>query len=117
MAYVKRDAGGFISSATSRPNPLNSEFLAEDDPDLVAFMTRDESKPWPEVLSWAPADHDRFDDDRRLRRGETARDAIVVLIELIDQLLADATIAATDFTPETRARYQALKVIADRFRS
>jgi hypothetical protein len=45
------------------------------------------------------------------------KDVVLVLIELIDKLLADAVIAPTDFTPDVRQAYFDLKVIADRVKT
>jgi|GEM_PF-5391032 hypothetical protein len=38
--YVERDEGGAIIGAYAQPQPYASEFLAIDDPELVAFLNR-----------------------------------------------------------------------------
>lgn len=42
------------------------------------------------------------------------KDMAVVLVELIDYLLANTAMTATDFTPNVRQAYQGIKAIADR---
>lgn len=45
---------------------------------------------------------------------DAGRDIAVVLVELVDQLLADNTIQVTDFTPAVKQNYLDVKAIADR---
>ncbi len=61
------------------------------------------------------ADRDLANDIGELRSG--GKDIALVLIELIDYLLANTNMSATDFTPDVRQAYQDIKVIADRVKS
>lgn len=44
-------------------------------------------------------------------------DTVLVLTELIDWLLANTTMTAADFTPQTKQAYLDLKAVADRVKS
>ncbi len=51
-------------------------------------------------------------DSSKLR--EAGKDVAVVLTELVDYLIANTAMQASNFTPSVRQAYQDLKVIADR---
>ncbi len=62
MAYVKRDGVHIVGSARW-PNPDMTERVADDDPDLLAFESRDPDSPWPpflaDIQAWGRDDVDR----------------------------------------------------------
>lgn len=66
-----------------------------------AAMTQQEIDDWQENLDLGVL-------------KEAGRDLAVVLIELVDQLIAQATIQVTDFTPAVKQNYLDIKAIADR---
>ena len=80
-------------------------FDVQTDKCVATFAIR--AKTQPEL------DADQRDADAGTLRG-AGKDVALVLIELIDKLLADNVIAATDFTTDVRQVYLNLKVIADR---
>ena len=45
------------------------------------------------------------------------KDAVLVLVELIEWQLANTAMQASDFTPQVKQAYQDLKVIADRVKT
>lgn len=51
------------------------------------------------------------------RLASAGKDMALVLVELVDWVLANTAMAATDFTPQVRQAYLDLKGIADRVKS
>lgn len=117
MVWVKREPGGAVCGVARRPGTDgHDEQLPDDHPDVIAWNNRDPRKPWPEQLTWTPDQHQDHEDDLELTKSVRAREALVILIKLVDKLLEKSVIVPTDFDAETRAEYQALKAVVDRWR-
>ncbi len=115
---VKTLANG---NAAARPvettdPPFDPATEIREGPVLTIFADRVTEVFTVRAKTQAELDADQRAADLSVLRG-AGKDAVLVLIELIDKLLADAVISAGDFTPDVRQAYQDLKVIADRVKT
>ena len=109
------DAGGRLLSATSDPDatPPGAVTSTELPPDSARHQTWD-GVAWVDDADRASQEQRSIDVDELREAGS---DIALVLTELVDWLLANTAMQATDFTPQVKQAYLDLKVVADRVKT
>lgn len=88
-----------------------SEQIIQGDEDPTVTAAR--KAAWEAYVN--SGDYQRVQDIAVLK--DAGKDTVLVLTELIDWLLTNTALTATDFTPQVKQAYLDLKVIADRVKS
>lgn len=109
------DGAGRLIGATSDPKaqPAGAVTSTEIPPDSAKHQTWD-GAAWVDDGDRATQEQ-RRDDLQSLRAA--GKDAVLVLVEMIDWQLTNTAMQAGDFTPAVRQAYLDLKVIADRIKT
>ena len=83
-----------------------------DDPRVITDTDVTDSRSKVALTQQEIDDNQEANDLSALK--DAGRDIAVVLVELVDQLLADNTIQVTDFSAAVKQNFQDVKAIADR---
>ena len=100
----------YIRTADPAFDPATEKLV--DDPRVITDTDVTDSRSKVALTRQEFDDIQEANDLSALR--DAGRDISVVLVELVDQLLADNTIQVTDFTPAAKQNYLDVKAIADR---